>query len=296
MPIVVEPSGRTFGARVRGLDLSAGIDDQTFAEAEQIFHQHQVVAFCDQVLDEKALIGFGRRFGELEHNVASSFHHPQYAELTVLSNIVKDGKQYGSPDAGQGWHTDMSYNDIPARASILYAMKVPMRYGQPLGDTLFSNMYAAYDALPADLKTRLDGLRAEHDFAKFYNYMIEEKGSPRPPLTAEQRRKKPAVAHPIVLRHPWTGRKCLYADPGYTMRIVGLPAAESDDILSFLFRHQVEERFHYRHKWQVGDVLIWDNCATIHMATGGYDSSTPRLMHRAQVLGDDALYRQKNAA
>src|SRR5438128_916372 len=105
MPIVVEPSGRTFGARVRGLDLAA-IDDRTFPEAEKIFHQHQVVAFCDQVLDEKALIGFGRRFGELERHVSSEFQHPQYGELTVLSNILKDGKPYGSPDAGQGWHTD----------------------------------------------------------------------------------------------------------------------------------------------------------------------------------------------
>ncbi len=209
---------------------------------------------------------------------------------------MKDGKNYGSPDAGQGWHTDMSFNAIPARATMLHALKVPMRDGQPLGDTLFSSMYAAYDALPQDWKRRLEGLRAEHDFAKFYNYMIEAKGSPRPPLTPEQRRTKPPVVHPIVLRHPWTGRQCLYADPGYTTRVIGVAERESEEILSFVFEHQVQERFQYRHKWRVGDVLMWDNCATIHMATGGYDASTPRLMHRAQVLGDDALYRQKNAA
>src|SRR6202007_1525241 len=103
--------------------------------------------------------------------------------------------------------------------------------------------------------------RAEHDFAKFYTYMIEAKGSQRPPLTEAQRQQKPPVVHPIVLRHPWTGRKCLYADPGYTVRIVGLPAQESEAILSFLFAHQTEPRFHYRHKWRVGDGLMWGNVA-----------------------------------
>lgn len=295
MPVVT-PSGGSLGARVAGVDLSAPLDNAAFAEIEAIFHHHQVVAFSDQRLDEAALIAFARRFGELERNVASSFHHPRYSELTVLSNIVVNGKPYGSPDAGQGWHTDMSYNAIPARASILYALKVPMRGGEPLGDTLFSGMYAAYDALPAAWKAHLEGLRAEHDFARFYTYMIEKKGSLRPPLSEAQRRQKPPVVHPIVLRHPWTGRKCLYADPGYTVRVLGVAAPESEEILEFVFAHQVEDRFHYRHKWRVGDVLMWDNCATIHMAAGGYDASTPRLMQRAQVLGDDALYRQKNAA
>ncbi len=108
MPIAVTPSGASLGARVAGLDLAAPLDDAGFREVEAIFHQHQVVAFSDQHLDEDALIAFARRFGELEHNVASSFHHPRTADLTVLSNIVKDGKPYGSPDAGQGWHPDMS--------------------------------------------------------------------------------------------------------------------------------------------------------------------------------------------
>ena len=293
---VVEPSGESLGARVSGLDLSRPLDAAGFAEVEGIFHQYLVVAFNDQTLDEDALIRFAKHFGTLEHNVASVFHHPRHADLTVLSNIIKDGKNYGSVDAGQGWHTDMSYNSVPARASILYALLVPVRDGQPLGDTLFSNMYAAYDALPEEWKRRIENLRAERDFEKFYTYMIEQRNSPRPAYTDAQRRQKPPVVHPIVLRHPWTGRKCLYADPGYTTRIVGLPAKESDEILAFLFDHQVDPRFHYRHKWRQHDVLMWDNCATIHMATGGYDRSTPRLMHRAQVLGDEALYRQRNAA
>lgn len=248
MPVVITPSGGSLGARVAGIDLAAPLDDAAFRDVEAIFHRHRVVAFCDQRLDEPALIAFAARFGALEHNVASSFHHPRYPELTVLSNIVKDGEPYGSPDAGQGWHTDMSYNAVPARASILYALAVPMKDGAPLGDTLFQDMYAACDALPAPWKARLAGLKAEHDFDKFYTYMIETKGSSRPKLTAAQRRQKPPVVHPIVLRHPWTGRECLYADPGYTVRVLGVSPAESEEILSFLFAHQLEKRFQYRHE------------------------------------------------
>ncbi|HEX9465481.1 MAG TPA: TauD/TfdA family dioxygenase [Alphaproteobacteria bacterium] len=291
--IRVWPSGQACGCRVSGVDLAA-LDEAGFRAVERVFNEHAVVAFNDQSLDEAGLLGFARRLGPIERHVSAAFHHPGTDELTVLSNILKDGKNFGSEDAGQGWHTDLSYDAVPARASILYALQVPMKDGEPLGDTLFANMYAAYDALPAAWKTRLAGLKAERDYAKFYTYMIEKKASPRPQLTDAERRKKPPVEHPIVLRHPWTGRLSLYADPGYTTRVLGVPAAASDEILEFLFRHQTEARFQYRHRWRLHDVLMWDNCATIHMATGGYDRSTPRLMHRAQVLGDQGLYAQMN--
>ena len=291
--MTVEPSGGACGARVSGVDLSR-LDDAAFKEIEQLFNRHAVLAFSDQRLDEQGLLGFARRFGPIERHVSKAFHHPGTDELTVLSNIMKDGRNYGSEDAGQGWHTDLSYDAVPARASILHALMVPMKDGQPLGDTLFAGMYAAYDALPEDWKRRIAGLKAERDYAKFYTYMIEKKNSPRPKLTDTERQKKPPVIHPLVLTHPWTGRQTLYADPGYTTRVLGVSASESEKILEFLFAHQTEQRFQYRHRWRVHDVLMWDNCATIHMATGGYDRSTPRLMHRAQVLGDRALYRKSN--
>ena len=289
----VEPSGGACGARISGLDLTT-LDAASFAEVERLFHRHEVVAFSDQKLDEAGLIQFARRFGPLERHVSTAFHHPGTSELTVLSNLIKDGKNYGSPDAGQGWHTDMSYNELPARATILHGLMVPMKDGKALGDTLFASMTAAYEALPAAWKTRIARLRAEHDYAKFYNYMIDQKGSDRPKLGERERREKPPVVHPLVVRHPWTGRVCLYCDPGYTIRVLGVSPAESEDILDFLFAHQTQDQFRYSHSWRVNDVLMWDNIATIHMATGGYDRSTPRLMHRAQVLGNRELYSRVN--
>ncbi len=282
------------GARIDGIDL-ARLDEAGFRALEAEFHRHAVVAVSDQHLDENALIAFSRRLGDLELNVASSFHHPDFPHINVLSNKRKpDGSPLGSADAGQGWHADMSYNATPARASILYALEVPMRDGAPLGDTLFAGMGAAYDALAPALQARLAGLCAEHHFAKFYDYMIAERGSSRPKLTAAQKATKPPVIHPMVVRHPYTGRRCLYADPGYTTRIVGLPESESRALLDELFAWQIQPQFHFRQRWRVGDVLIWDNIAAIHMATGGYEPHEHRLMWRTQVLGDPARYRETN--
>ena len=286
--------GNHIGARVDGVDLR-DLDDTRFAAVERAFHEHGVIAISDQQLDEPDLIAFSRRFGALELNVASSFHHPDYPHVNILSNKRRaDGTPMGSPDAGQGWHADMSYNPVPARASILYALEVPMRDGLALGDTLFAGMGAAWDALDPALRARLERLQAVHHFAKFYDYMIEEKGSPRPKLTAAQKASKPPVVHPLAVRHPYTGRLCLYCDPGYTIRVLGLAEAESAALLRQLFAFQTRDEFLYRHQWRVGDVLIWDNIATIHMATGGYTDAEPRLMHRTQVLGDAARYRAAN--
>jgi taurine dioxygenase len=290
----VVPLGKHLGARIEGVDLNDA-DDAAFAAIEQAFHRHGVIAVSDQRLDETALIAFSRRLGELELNVSSSFHHPTYPHINILSNKRwPDGSPMGSPDAGQGWHTDMSYNPVPARASILYALEVPMRGGEPLGDTLFASMGAAYDALEPALRERLERLQAVHHFSKFYDYMIDEKNSPRPPLTEAQKASKPPVVHPMVARHPYTGRRCLYCDPGYTVRVLGLSEAESGALLRRLFEFQTREEFQYRHKWRVGDLLIWDNIATIHMATGGYEEHEHRLMHRTQVLGDAARFAAAN--
>jgi taurine dioxygenase len=288
--------GTNLGARIDGIDLAAGLDDAGFRAVEDAFHRHSVIAISDQHLDEAMLTAFSRRFGELEINVASSFHHPHFPNINILSNKKRpDGRNLGSPDAGQGWHTDMSYNPTPARASILYAIEVPQRDGEPLGDTLFASTGAAYDALDPAMQSRLEGLAAVHHFSKFYDYMIEEKGSDRPRLTEAQKSSKPPVTHPMVVRHPYTGRKCLYADPGYTIRVLGLSESDSRALLEELFAFQTRPEFFYRHKWRVGDVLIWDNIATIHMATGGYAPHEHRVMYRTQVLGDPTRFRAANA-
>jgi taurine dioxygenase len=168
--------GKHIGARVEGVDLGK-LDNAGFAAVEAEFHAHGVIAVCDQHLGEGDLIGFSRRLGELEINVSSSFHHPDFPHINILSNKRRpDGKNLGSPDAGQGWHTDMSYNATPARASMLYALEVPMRDGEPLGDTLFCGMEAAYQALPEAMRQRIEGVSAIHHFSKFYDYMIAERG------------------------------------------------------------------------------------------------------------------------
>ncbi len=203
-----------------------------------------------------------------------------------LSNIVENGRPLGLNDAGQAWHTDMSYSETIAFLNVLYALEVPQRDGVPLGDTLFINLRAAYDDLPEGIKSQIEGRTATHDFAKLWDEMRERPGSIRKPLTAEQRAQKPPVSHPLVLTHPVNGRKSLYCNPGYTVSIDGMPQSESEELLAFLFEHQMKPQFQYAHHWAKGDVLVWDNLWTIHNAVGDYGPDEHRLMRRCQVMAD----------
>ena len=293
MKLTVTPSGTALGARIDNIDISQPLSNEEYAFVEKAFHDNLVVCISGKPYDDLALTRFGERFGELEISVAKSFHHNEFPHVTVLSNLTVDGKPLGSNDSGQMWHTDMSYNRIAGRATILHSHLVPTRNGLPLGDTAFRNMYLAWEALPAALQHKLEGLEAVHEFEKIWSTMIAS-GSKRPHFTDAQRAQKPAVVHPVVLVHPWTGRKVLYVNRGLTQSIIGLPKAESDELLNFLFEHAEKPEFGYSHKWRVGDTLVWDNCASIHLATGGYDSSMPRLMHRVQVIGNEGLYHQHN--
>ena len=167
---------------------------------------------------------------------------------------------------------------------MLHAIKVPVRDGQPLGDTQFRNMEAAYQDLPADIKKRLEGRTATHDFAKFWDMMRARSGSQRGALSPEQRAKKPPVAQPIFRVHPVTGRKILYCNPGYAVRIDGLSETEGNDLLDLLFTHQAREKYFYAHQWTEGDVVMWDNIGTTHNAVPDYRPDEPRYMRRVQVM------------
>ena len=249
--------------------------------------RYGVLRFPEQSLTPAAQKAFAARFGSLEINVAGMGQDAEHPEIMYLSNIVENGKPLGLADAGQDWHTDMSYSAVIALANFLHAIKVPRdESGRALGATRFASMHAAYDALPQELKERLANATAVHDFNKFWEMMRREKGSKRPPLTEEQRRKKPPVSHPVFLTHPITGRKVLYANPGYTMRIEGMPEAESDEVLAFLFAHQLKPQFLYEHTWSEGDLMMWDNIGTLHMAIADYGPDQPRLMQRCQVMAD----------
>ena len=284
--IKVVPTGETLGATVEGVDLGKPLSRLEFAEIMKAVGHYGVLRFPGQKLDAAQLKGFSARFGSLEVNVAGAFQEPGYPEVMVLSNIVENGKPIGARDAGQDWHTDMSYSATIAFANVLYALKVPRRDGRPLGGTEFANMHAAYDALPEELKARLDGMTVLHDFNKFWEMMRQRPGSWRPPLSEEQRRTKPPVSHPIFLTHPITGWKVLYANPGYAIRINELPEDESQRVLAVLFEHQLQPRFRYLHRWTEGDVLFWDDIGTLHNAHADYGPEEHRLIKRCQVMAD----------
>jgi len=280
----IHPSGKALGATIEGIDLAQPLSDPDFKQILRALGEHGVLCFPKQRLATEDFVRFGRLFGELEINVANQFHEPDFPEVMVLSNMTADGKPIGLGDAGQGWHTDMSYSKEVALANVLYAIEVPMRDGRPLGDTQFRNMHAAYDDLPAEIKTRLKGRTATHDFAKFWDMMRARPDSRRAPLTPEQRAKKPPVSQPIFRTHPVTGRTVLYCNPGYATRIDGMPEAESAQLLRFLFQHQEQEKYFYAHQWAQGDVLMWDNIGTVHNAAADYGPHEPRYMRRLQVM------------
>jgi taurine dioxygenase len=280
----IQASGRALGARIEGIDLRQPVSDGDFRQILRALGEHGVLCFPAQQLETDAFARFGRMFGELEINVANQFHEPGFPDVMVLSNMTKDGQPVGLGDAGQGWHTDMSYSRDIALANVLHAIKVPVREGRPLGDTQFRNMHLAYERLPADIKRRLAGRTATHDFAKFWDMMRSRPGSARAPLTAEQRAKKPPVSQPIFRTHPITGRTILYCNPGYAVRIDDMPEAESAELLAFLFAHQEQEAFFHAHAWAEGDLLMWDNIGTVHNAIPDYRPDEPRYMRRVQVM------------
>jgi taurine dioxygenase len=281
----VVPSGKILGATVEGLDVSSSLPEKEIQDLIQALGKHGVLRFPSQSLSGRQLRDFAARFGELEINVASgAYQEPGVPEVMILSNIVENGRPIGLADAGQDWHTDMSYSKTIAFANVLYGLKIPRRGGKALGNTEFSSMRAAYEDLPADLKKRLEGKTVLHDFNKFWEMMRSEKGSKRPPLTAAQRKRKPPVSHPIFLTHPISGRKVLYANPGYSVRINELPRKESDETLEFLFEHQLKPEYRYSFEWSEGDVLMWEDFGTIHNAVADYGPDEPRLVKRCQVM------------
>ena len=281
----IVPSGQTLGARVEGVDLGMPLSDGDFRTVLRALGRHGVLCFPKQTFDTPALAAFARRFGDLEVNVANLYYEPGFPEIMILSNQTgADGKPVGLNDAGQGWHTDMSYSKDIALANILHARAVPMRNGKPVGETQFRDMHAAYDELPDEIKQKIEGRTATHDFEKFWEVMRLRPGSRRNPLTEEQKRRKPPVSQPLVRVHPLTGRKILYANPGYTMWIDGMERDESDRITEYLFRHQERAEFLHAHRWAVGDVLMWDNIGTVHNAIADYLPDEPRYMRRAQVM------------
>jgi len=281
MKPMVTKSGAACGAEIAS-DLERDIDEATFREIERAFHDNIVVVFRRQNLSNERHIEFSRRFGELEIHIIEKYLLPGFPEILLISNIRDDrGEHIGLADAGFTWHSDTSYRHRPSRCSLLYAKEVPQRDGRPLGDTVFANAIAAYEALPERMKDRLAGLKAIHRYSARRRVV----DSPRPKLTQEQLDETPDIAHPIVRTHPYTGRRSLYVTAGECIGIEGMPDAEAIDLIAELDTHCVRPEFLYRHKWRVGDLLMWDNTSSMHLAICDYALPERRLMHRTTVIG-----------
>ena len=288
MPIPVRKCDAALGAEIV-FDLSQPIDDRTFAEIERLFHDNIIVFFRDQRLSNDQHIDFSRRFGELEIHIVKKYLLSGYPEILLVSNIKNEaGEHIGLADAGFTWHSDTSYRKRPSRCSLLYAKEVPHRDGKPLGDTVFASTVAAYQALPETMKQRLAGLKAIHRYAM--RRRVEN--SPRPKLTAAQLAETPDIAHPIVRTHPYTGRRALYITAGECIGIVSgngevMPEDEALDLIAELDAHCVRPEFCYRHRWQAGDLVMWDNASAMHLAISDYALPERRLMHRTTVIGSE---------
>ncbi len=283
--LTIEPTGAVLGATVRGVDLAQPLSRDDFGRILLELGRYGVLRFPDQNLDLGALKRFSEQFGEIQGSPTRDLDKGrEYPEIDILSNLKEDGRHIGSPDAGQDWHTDMTYRDVAGFVNVLYGIRIPHRDGKPLGGTEFANMHAAYDDLRADIKTRLDGMTATHNIEKFWEHMRQNRGSQRPPMTDEQRRRRPPVVHPVFLTHPITGHKVLYCNPGFTARINELPERDSDEMLNYLFAHQLQEKFRYTNHWAENDLLIWDHLGTIHRAIADYRPDEIRLIHRCQVM------------
>jgi taurine dioxygenase len=282
-------------AEISGVDLSRALDERTFAAVSAAFFEHQVVVFRRQSLSPAQQIAFTARFGVLEHHVRKEHRLQGFPEILVVSNVLDErGRAIGVQDAGRFWHSDLSYKAEPSLLSALYALEVPARNGVVLGNTSFASSVAAYAALPEPMRQRVAGLKNVHSY-RYYRErnrqaqraeqargerVVEEHA-----LSEAQLQSVPDVEVPVVRTHPVTGRKALFVNEAHTSRIVGLPPVEGRTLLAELCAHLVRPEFRYEHRWQAGDLVMWDNAAVQHRANFDYDLPQRRLMYRTTVRG-----------
>jgi taurine dioxygenase len=277
--IAIAPVAGALGAEISGIDLAAGMDDSVFEQVHQAFLEHQVLFFRDQVLTPDEHKAFARRFGSLNVHpfIAGIEGHPEVMEF------IKEPHETGY-NVGGRWHTDTTFLPEPALGSVLYAHEVPP-YG---GDTLFANMYLAFDTLSAGMQRMLEGLRAIHSGAASYGKggsfdRNRRQGQGRMSIAIGEELDE--VSHPVVRAHPETGRKLLFVNRNFTRRFDGMTEAESAPLLQFLYAHAQRPEFTCRFRWQAHSVAFWDNRCTQHLAINDYDGFR-RRMHRVTINGD----------
>jgi alpha-ketoglutarate-dependent taurine dioxygenase len=263
------------------------LTDSFGAEADEIspdfravwdaFFASQVLVFRNQSFTPSTYLDFARRFGKPEPHVIDQFHHPEHADILILSNVLKDGKPTGLADAGTYFHTDYSYLDVPARCTLLYSIQVPKQGG----DTLFADQYAAYEDLSSSLKIQIQDLVALHHYGN-RDDLDKSSRTVASVLSEEQENKMAWVRHKVARKHPITGRTALYSVSGSSFRIEGMPDDEAIDLLDELKRHATQEKYQLRLKYGVGDVVVWDNASLLHSATLT-DPADPRTLWRITI-------------
>jgi taurine dioxygenase len=272
-----KPLAPGFGLETSAVDASRPLSTAEFAELEQTFFRGQLLVLRDQRLTPQQYLAFARRFGPPEPHVIDQFHHPEESNILILSNRKKNGQPIGLADAGTYFHTDYSYLQVPARATMLYSIEVPKAGGH----TLFANQYVAYDELSESMKRRIAPMIAVHHYGnrKVADEMSRVAASP---LTDEQKAKMPLITHPLVRPHPVTGRKALYAVSGSSYGIVGMPEDEAVALLDELAAHATQPKYMISYPYRVGDVVIWDNASLLHSATLT-DPDDPRTLWRITI-------------
>jgi len=283
MPAIgVRRLSNAIGAEITGVDLSKPVDAATVDAIRSAWHDHLVLLFRDQHdLTPASHIAFSRNFGDLDqHGSNPRYRLADHPEILQITNKLVDGKPSGTRNTGRNWHSDLSYTSHPGKGSLLWCAERP----EVGGDTMFTNMYLAYETLSEKMKAFLDDLYAVHDVSLVKG--IEQRD---PAQVAELKRLSPPVAHPVVRVHPETGRKALFVSER-VRQIVGLSEEESEPILKFLCAHATKHEFVYRHQWRVHDLLMWDNRCTMHVALADFDTSKPRHMLRTTLLGEPLGY------
>ncbi len=272
--IRVEPISSKVGAEIAGVDLSAPLADDVFAEIRHAFGKHGVVFFRDQHLRPEQHLAFAERFAPIDINrfFAAVPGYPMIAE------VRKEPEQ--QRNIGGGWHTDHSYDEVPALGSMLYAREVP----KTGGDTLFASMYAAYDALSDGLKRALDGLSACHSSRHVFGPEAQARRGDLAGRIGNPELATQDAVHPVIIRHPETGRRALYVNPGFTLRFDGWTEEESRPLLDYLYQHATRPEFTCRFHWREGSLALWDNRSTWHFAVNDYHGER-RLLHRITIQG-----------
>jgi taurine dioxygenase len=275
--VEVRPIQGRFGAEIIGLDLSHGLSDAEFPSIEQTWFDTSLLVFRDLDMTPEQHIAFTGRFGPLHIMTPLHYNHPDHPEVLVLTNLEVGGKPMGIRRAGMGWHSDGEDKRLPNAGSFLYAHVIPPEGG----DTLFADMYAAYDELPEETKRRIAARRARFSRIDMHHVHYPHE----PALTEQQKRERPDVFHPLVRTHPRSGRKALYIGR-WARDIEGMDPDEGRALIEWLFEYASSPRFVYRHKWRRHDAVLWDNRCMLHCATAFDESRDTRLMHRTTLEGD----------